>query len=115
MALTHKLILASGSPRRVELLAQAGIEPARLMPMDLDETPKSIRARLPGGCLPKKRELHLLPSRANPVGREAISLPPIPSSPSAAASFPSPNWSAKPQARCIFCPAAATASIPASA
>lgn len=40
MALTHKLILASGSPRRVELLAQAGIEPARLMPMDLDETPK---------------------------------------------------------------------------
>src|SRR5262245_44139560 len=40
MALTKKLILASGSPRRVELLAQAGIEPARLMPMDLDETPK---------------------------------------------------------------------------
>jgi len=40
MALTQKLILASGSPRRVELLAQAGIEPARLMPMDLDETPK---------------------------------------------------------------------------
>lgn len=40
MALNHKLILASGSPRRVELLNQAGIEPARLMPMDLDETPK---------------------------------------------------------------------------
>jgi septum formation protein len=40
MAVTKKLILASGSPRRVELLAQAGIEPARLMPMDLDETPK---------------------------------------------------------------------------
>ncbi|OJF95299.1 Maf-like protein [Pararhizobium antarcticum] len=40
MALTQKLILASGSPRRVELLAQAGIEPTRLMPMDLDETPK---------------------------------------------------------------------------
>ena len=40
MALTQKLILASGSPRRVELLAQAGIEPQRLMPMDLDETPK---------------------------------------------------------------------------
>jgi septum formation protein len=40
MALTQKLILASGSPRRVELLAQAGVEPARLMPMDLDETPK---------------------------------------------------------------------------
>ena len=40
MVLNHKLILASGSPRRVELLNQAGIEPARLMPMDLDETPK---------------------------------------------------------------------------
>lgn len=37
---TQKLILASGSPRRVDLLMQAGIEPARLMPMDLDETPK---------------------------------------------------------------------------
>ncbi|MCF3641873.1 Maf-like protein [Rhizobium sp. TRM95111] len=40
MALGHKLILASGSPRRVDLLAQAGIDPARLMPMDIDETPK---------------------------------------------------------------------------
>ena len=40
MALKHSLILASGSPRRVDLLHQMGIEPARLMPMDLDETPK---------------------------------------------------------------------------
>jgi septum formation protein len=40
MALKHKLILASGSPRRVELLNQAGIEAARLMPMDIDESPK---------------------------------------------------------------------------
>ena len=40
MTVAKKLILASGSPRRVEILAQAGIEPARLMPMDLDETPK---------------------------------------------------------------------------
>ncbi|TCR81543.1 Maf-like protein [Rhizobium sp. BK376] len=39
MALKHKLILASGSPRRVDLLHQAGIDPARLMPMDIDETP----------------------------------------------------------------------------
>ena len=39
MAPTHKLILASGSPRRLDLLMQVGIEPARLMPMDLDETP----------------------------------------------------------------------------
>ncbi len=40
MAQNPKLILASGSPRRVELLAQVGIEPSRLMPMDIDETPK---------------------------------------------------------------------------
>lgn len=40
MELRQKLILASGSPRRVDLLKQTGIEPARLMPMDLDETPK---------------------------------------------------------------------------
>ncbi|GLQ36780.1 Maf-like protein R00615 [Rhizobium albus] len=39
MALSKKLILASGSPRRVELLAQAGIEPDKLMPMEIDETP----------------------------------------------------------------------------
>ena len=34
-----KLILASGSPRRLELLRQAGMEPDHLLPMDLDETP----------------------------------------------------------------------------
>ena len=39
MAKSQKLILASGSPRRVELLAQAAIEPDRLMPMDIDEKP----------------------------------------------------------------------------
>ncbi|MDQ0456953.1 Maf-like protein [Rhizobium paknamense] len=40
MAAPRKLILASGSPRRVELLRQVGIEADRLMPMDLDETPE---------------------------------------------------------------------------
>lgn len=40
MSLKQKLILASGSPRRLDLLNQVGVEPARLMPMDLDETPK---------------------------------------------------------------------------
>lgn len=39
MSQSQKLILASGSPRRLELMVQAGIEPDRLMPMDLDETP----------------------------------------------------------------------------
>lgn len=40
MASAYKLILASGSPRRIDLLAQARITPDRLMPMDIDETPK---------------------------------------------------------------------------
>lgn len=33
------LVLASGSPRRLALLQQAGIEPAALLPADVDETP----------------------------------------------------------------------------
>jgi MAF protein len=34
-----ELILASASPRRVELLAQIGVVPDRIMPADIDETP----------------------------------------------------------------------------
>ena len=41
----QKLVLASGSPRRVELLQQAGIEPDRLFPADIDERP--MRAEHP--------------------------------------------------------------------
>ncbi|WP_082145503.1 Maf-like protein [Microvirga massiliensis] len=33
------LVLASGSPRRLALLQQAGIEPDALLPADIDETP----------------------------------------------------------------------------
>jgi septum formation protein len=35
----YKLILASGSPRRLSLLNQAGIEPAAVIPAEIDETP----------------------------------------------------------------------------
>ncbi|MEL6919790.1 MAG: Maf-like protein [Pseudomonadota bacterium] len=45
MSVFQNLILASGSPRRVELLAQAGIEPDRLLPANIDETP--IKAEHP--------------------------------------------------------------------
>lgn len=41
MSALQKLILASGSPRRVELLQQAGIEPDALFPANIDETPGS--------------------------------------------------------------------------
>jgi septum formation protein len=45
MSVLHKLVLASGSPRRIELLQQAGIEPDQLFPADIDETP--MRAEHP--------------------------------------------------------------------
>jgi septum formation protein len=35
-----KLVLASGSPRRLQLLAQIGVEPDRLLPVAIDESPK---------------------------------------------------------------------------
>lgn len=50
--MTHTLVLASGSPRRIELLGQAGITPARVLPADVDETvrraehPRSLAKRL---------------------------------------------------------------------
>ena len=45
MTVPWKLVLASASPRRIELLQQAGIEPDRLYPADIDETP--LRAEHP--------------------------------------------------------------------
>ena len=45
MAGRLKLVLASGSPRRLALLAQMGVEPDRVMPATVDETPK--RGELP--------------------------------------------------------------------
>jgi len=43
-----KLVLASGSPRRLALINQAGIEPDLLLPADIDETP--VRGELPRTC-----------------------------------------------------------------
>jgi septum formation protein len=43
-----KFILASGSPRRLGLINQAGIEPDALRPADIDETP--IKGELPRAC-----------------------------------------------------------------
>src|SRR5580704_10848933 len=43
-----KLVLASGSPRRVSLINQAGIEPDALRPADIDEMPR--RGELPRVC-----------------------------------------------------------------
>lgn len=43
-----KFVLASGSPRRLGLINQAGIEPDALRPADIDETP--IKGELPRAC-----------------------------------------------------------------
>ena len=43
-----KFVLASGSPRRLALLNQAGIDPDALRPADVDETPR--RGELPRAC-----------------------------------------------------------------
>ena len=43
-----KFVLASGSPRRLALVNQVGIEPDALRPAELDETP--LRGELPRAC-----------------------------------------------------------------
>jgi septum formation protein len=43
-----KFVLASGSPRRLGLINQAGVEPDALRPADIDETP--IKGELPRAC-----------------------------------------------------------------
>jgi len=46
MSLTKpRLILGSGSPRRLELLAQLGVTPDDIRPPDIDETP--LKGELP--------------------------------------------------------------------
>lgn len=44
-----KLVLASGSPRRLTLLSQVGIEPDAMRPSSIDETPK--RGEMPRGLV----------------------------------------------------------------
>ncbi|MEX0344784.1 MAG: Maf-like protein [Rhizobiaceae bacterium] len=76
MSVIQKLVLASGSPRRVEMLQQAGIEPDTLMPADIDETPqKSEHPRSLAKRLAKEkaeRAIELL--RARGEGGEAFVL-----------------------------------------
>ncbi len=69
-----KLVLASGSPRRLALLNQAGIEPDLLMPAELDESPER-------GELPRRLAQRLalekgkvVAARAREAGMEALVL-----------------------------------------
>ena len=63
-----KLVLASGSPRRLQLLAQIGIVPDRVLPVAIDETPK--RKELPRNLARRlareKAEAALATLRAEP-------------------------------------------------
>ncbi len=65
---TPKLLLASASPRRLQLLAQAGIEPDGLLPTSLDETP--LKNELPRSLAKRlaraKAEAALALSARNP-------------------------------------------------
>jgi septum formation protein len=54
------LVLASASPRRLELLKQAGIVPDKIIPADIDETPKK-------GELPRAYALRVATEKAEKV------------------------------------------------
>ncbi|HRE34970.1 MAG TPA: Maf family protein, partial [Sphingopyxis terrae] len=58
------LVLASTSPRRRELLARIGLEPARIAAPDIDETPLK-------GELPRAYVARLAESKARAVDRAA--------------------------------------------
>jgi len=69
-----KLVLASGSPRRLALLNQVGIEPDLLMPAELDETPE--RSELPRRLAQRlaTEKAKLVSQRAFDAGMEALVL-----------------------------------------
>ncbi len=54
------LILASASPRRLELLKQAGITPTKIVPADIDETPLKIE-------LPRDYALRIAAAKAQKI------------------------------------------------
>jgi septum formation protein len=63
-----RLVLASASPRRLELLQQIGIEPDALVPIDLDETPRKLE-------LPRNLALRLAAEKTQAAARTASSRP----------------------------------------
>jgi septum formation protein len=57
-----RLILASASPRRLDLLARIGVKPDAIVPADIDES-------VPSGELPRKHALRLAREKADTVAR----------------------------------------------
>ena len=111
-----KFVLASGSPRRLALINQAGIEPDALRPADIDEMPQR-------GEMPRAYANRLARSQGAGRARERsssttncaapTSSPPTPWWRSAAASCPRPSCSTRRRSACGCCRAAITASTPA--
>ena len=58
-----RLILASASPRRIDLLARIGVQPDAVMPADIDES-------VPKGELPREHALRLAREKAEAVSRQ---------------------------------------------
>lgn len=56
----NKLILASASPRRTDLLQQIGVAPNKIIPADIDETPQK-------GELPRDLALRLARNKAEAI------------------------------------------------
>jgi septum formation protein len=63
-----KLVLASGSPRRLALLQQIGLDPDAMIPADLDETPKK-------GELPRTLAARLAAEKAASAAKIAAGRP----------------------------------------
>ncbi|HEX3664353.1 MAG TPA: Maf family protein [Rhizomicrobium sp.] len=66
------LVLASASPRRLTLLAQAGIVPDGVCPADIDETP--LRGELPRSYASRLARLKAECAAANWTGPQAVIL-----------------------------------------
>ena len=58
-----RLVLASASPRRLDLLARIGVEPDAVVPADIDES-------VPKGELPRQHALRLAREKAAAVGAQ---------------------------------------------
>src|SRR2546430_12147832 len=63
-----RLILASASPRRLELLQQIGIEPDALLAVDIDETPRKLE-------LPRNLATRLAAEKTRAAARSASTRP----------------------------------------
>jgi septum formation protein len=59
------LLLASGSPRRIELLARIGVTPDQVRPADIDETPRKTE-------LPRQLAERLARAKAEAVAAQAV-------------------------------------------